>query len=120
MTARKHKSAIFQRVLDKAISFLVFSSLFISLFISIALTLALLFSFLLYGIPINVTLFLACFLATFSVYGINKMTDVDEDTVNLRNRARFVTQHRDEIEFTVAARFLQRSFSRSLIAFSRC
>jgi 4-hydroxybenzoate polyprenyltransferase len=62
------------------------------------------FSFLLYAIPIDaidVRLLLATFLITFSVYSLNKMTDIGEDTINLPYRSRFIAQHKRTIAVAV-------------------
>ncbi|MEN4006604.1 MAG: UbiA family prenyltransferase [Methanobacteriaceae archaeon] len=70
----------------KIISFLVLSSLFIS----INCLLATYFSFLLFNIKPNLNLLLAAFFVTFTIYNLNKLTDKEEDSVNLPERADYV------------------------------
>lgn len=73
------------------IKFFVSSSLFLS-FNSVLL---LYFSFCLYQIPPSPTILTASFLSTFAVYGLNKVTDTIEDSINKphekrNNRSRFL------------------------------
>lgn len=97
MLTGRSKSEVVLAPLDHAVSLLLVSSLFIA--INGALLLFL--SFLLYAIPIDVRLLLAFFLVVFSVYSINKMTDLEEDAINLPYRTRFVVQHRRAITVAV-------------------
>ncbi len=62
----------------KSLRFLTSTSLFLSVNASAAVALG----FFLYGRPIAPEIILAVFFATFSVYGLNKVTDKVEDSVN--------------------------------------
>lgn len=62
----------------QSIKFFVSSSLFLSL----NSVLLLYFSFCLYQIPPSPTILAASFLSTFAVYGLNKVTDTIEDSIN--------------------------------------
>ncbi len=53
-----------------------------SLFLSLNSALVVVFGFSIYGHPIAPEIVLAAFLVTFSVYGLNKVTDKVEDSVN--------------------------------------
>jgi len=48
------------------------------------------FSFLLFNIELNSKLLLAAFFVTFTVYNLNKLTDKEEDSVNLPERGDYV------------------------------
>lgn len=97
MNAEKSRSNVVVALLDRTISFLVETSLFIAIVGAILLF----FSFLLYAIPVDVRLLIASFLIVFSVYSIDKLDDVEEDLINVPDRARFVIQHRHKIEAAV-------------------
>jgi 4-hydroxybenzoate polyprenyltransferase len=85
---RRLSQGIFENVnvwLEKIISFLVSSSLFVALSgFSVAYL-----SFLLFDIEPKLEISFAIFLVTFSVYGINKLTDKKEDSVNAPERTSF-------------------------------
>ncbi|MGB9978952.1 UbiA family prenyltransferase [Methanobacterium sp.] len=68
------------------ISFLILNSLFISL-VCFSLTY---FSFLMFDLEPNFKLILAMFFTMFGVYNLNKLTDKEEDSVNLPERAKYV------------------------------
>ena len=68
------------------ISFLILNSLFIS-FVCFSLTY---FSFLMFDLEPNLKLLLAMFFTMFGVYNLNKLTDKEEDSVNLPERANYV------------------------------
>ena len=53
-----------------------------SLFLALNSVFVVYFSFLLYGIDVSSPILLAVFLSTFSVYGLNKVTDQVEDSIN--------------------------------------
>ncbi|MCK4348986.1 MAG: UbiA family prenyltransferase, partial [Thermoplasmatales archaeon] len=86
--------------LKEGISFLASSSLFIA---TVSFCVAY-FSFLLFNMSPNYTLLFAASLVTFSVYNINKVTDKEEDSVNLLERYAFV-KHKERIliSFSVIA-----------------
>jgi 4-hydroxybenzoate polyprenyltransferase len=73
-------------VFEKFLSFLVFNSLFISL-VCVFLTFA---SFKFLNVSMNITLLLAVFLSTFSVYSLNRLTDMEEDSVNIPERGAYI------------------------------
>jgi 4-hydroxybenzoate polyprenyltransferase len=52
-------------------------------------------SFLLQGILSSALLLLAAFLLAMSVYSINRVTDLEEDSVNMPDNGRFVKKNRD-------------------------
>ena len=81
--------------LESALSFVTLSSILIG-----AVMVAILyFSFLLQGIISSALLLLATFFLAISVYSLNKVTDLEEDLVNLPDRARFVKRNRDYLLF---------------------
>lgn len=81
--------------LESAFSFATLSSMFIG-----AVMVAVLYvSFLLQNIVSSALLLVATFFLTISVYSLNKVTDLEEDLVNLPDRARFVKKNRDYLLF---------------------
>jgi 4-hydroxybenzoate polyprenyltransferase len=58
-------------------------------------------SFSLYGVGFDVSLFLAGFLLIFAVYNINKLTDLNEDAINLPERARFIEKYKHHMIFLI-------------------
>ena len=81
--------------LESAFSFATLSSMFIG-----AVMVAVLYvSFLLQSIVSSALLLIATFFLTISVYSLNKVTDLEEDLVNLPDRARFVKKNRDYLLF---------------------
>jgi 4-hydroxybenzoate polyprenyltransferase len=81
--------------LESAFSFATLSSMFIG-----AVMVAVLYvSFLLQNIVSSALLLIATFFLTISVYSLNKVTDLEEDLVNLPDRARFVKKNRDYLLF---------------------
>ncbi|MCZ3366118.1 UbiA family prenyltransferase [Methanobacterium veterum] len=68
------------------ISFLILNSLFISL-VCFSLTY---FSFLMFDLEPNLKLLFAMFFTMFGVYNLNKLTDKEEDSVNLPERANYI------------------------------
>lgn len=86
---RRLSQKIFENInawLEKFVSFLVVSSLFVA----ITAFSVLYFSFLLFGINPNPLLLSAAFLVTLSIYSINKVTDKEEDSINVPERAGFI------------------------------
>lgn len=82
--------------LDNVFSFVTLSSMFTG-----AVVVAILYiSFLLQGILSSALLLIATFFLGISVYSLNKVTDLEEDLVNLPDRARFVKKNRDYLLFT--------------------
>ena len=82
---------------DKIISFLIKSSILIAL-TGFSLPF---FSFLLYNINVDFELLFASFFVTFAVYSLNKLTDMEEDSINLAERAEFTEKNRKCIIFSV-------------------
>lgn len=76
----------FLKVSEKILSFLIFNSLFIAL-VCVFLTYV---SFEVFNVQPNLTLLLAVFLSTFSVYSLNRLTDMEEDSVNVPERESYV------------------------------
>ncbi len=76
----------FLSFLEKIISFLVSNSLFIAL-VCVFLTYTT-FEFL--NVQPNILLLLAVFLSTFSIYSLNRLTDLEEDLINAPEREAYV------------------------------
>lgn len=76
----------FLSVLEKIISFLVSNSLFIAL-VCVFLTYT---SFEFLNVQPNVVLLFAVFLSTFSIYSLNRLTDMEEDLINAPEREVYV------------------------------
>ena len=72
--------------LNKLITF----TLSTSIFISINGSLEVFFSFLLFNTTPSLNILLSFFFITFSIYGLNKLTDIKEDAVNAPERARYI------------------------------
>ncbi|MCZ7399381.1 MAG: UbiA family prenyltransferase [Candidatus Methanoperedens sp.] len=89
-------------IFNKLIAFLMKSSLFI------AMTAFLLpyFSFLLYNIRANVNLLIASSLCIFSIYSLNKLSDMKEDLINNPERVGFIEKYKNIIIFAVIASFI--------------
>jgi 4-hydroxybenzoate polyprenyltransferase len=68
-----------------------------SVFTAAVLTAILFFSFLLQGVNHEYLLLAATFFLGVSVYTLNKVTDVKEDSINLPDRTRFVKNHRTSL-----------------------
>ncbi|VUT27678.1 MAG: prenyltransferase [Candidatus Syntrophoarchaeum sp. GoM_oil] len=111
-------------LLDKFFSLLIISSVFIG----ITGFLLPYFSFLLYEINVNYNLLLASFLLTFAVYNLDKVTGIEEDSINVPERAGFIEKNKQVIIFAVviayitafALSFLQSHFAIFIILFPFC
>jgi|Deesub1362B_J571_1020462.scaffolds.fasta_scaffold00007_56 4-hydroxybenzoate polyprenyltransferase len=79
----------FKKVYDIAYSVLAFL-IATSLFLAISGTFKLYLSFMLYGTEPRVNLLLTTFFLVFSVYGINKLTDLKEDEINNPERVKYI------------------------------
>lgn len=109
---------------DKLVSFLTISSLFIA----INSFLLSYFSFLLYEVRINFDLLLVSLLLTFTVYNLNKLTDIKEDSINVPERGGFIEKNKHCVIFAVIASyvsaltlsFLQNPFAIFIILFPFC
>lgn len=109
---------------DKFLSFLIKSSIYIAV---IGASEAY-FPFLLYQISVEYSLLLANFLLTFTIYNLNKLTDIKEDSINLPERAGFINKNKKVITYATIASyvaalslaFLQNSFAVLIILFPLC
>lgn len=63
------------------------------------------FSFSLYGTPISYLLLLATFLVIYSVYGLNKITDTEEDQLNAPERSNLIQSHEKLFKYTAIAAY---------------
>src|SRR5271157_3960510 len=84
-----------QRWLERVFYFLTSTSIFMAAVIAATLYL----SFLLQAVVGGALLLIATFCLAFSVYNLNKVSDLKEDLVNQPNRAQFVKKYRDYIVF---------------------
>lgn len=91
---------------DKSVFFLTQSSIFIA-FNCLMLVY---FSFLLYGISEDFNLLLSSFFITFTVYALDKISNIKEDSINLPERARFIYKHRQIITAAIAAAYITAFF----------
>ncbi|MDI9436760.1 MAG: UbiA family prenyltransferase [Euryarchaeota archaeon] len=76
----------FLNISKNILSFLIYNSLFISL-VCVFLTYV---SFEVLNVQPNTILLFAVFLSTFSVYSLNRLTDLEEDSVNVPGRESYV------------------------------
>lgn len=88
--------------LDRFVSFLTISSIFIA----INCLLLVYFSFMLYGIDINSDMLLSSFLLTFTVYSLDKITNIKEDSLCLQERAGFIGRHKNILTFLTGASYI--------------
>jgi 4-hydroxybenzoate polyprenyltransferase len=86
--------------LYRAFSFLTISSVFAGLTIACLLAV----SFFLQGFY-SIQAVLACFFLAVAVYNVNKLTDLEEDSVNVPERARFVKRYYHYIIASVVVSF---------------
>ena len=113
----KHLHLLF----DKFVSFLAISSIFIAINASLVAY----FSFLLYEVRVDFNLLLASGLLTFTVYNLDKLTGIKEDSVNVPERAGFIEKNKNSVILaTITAyiialslSFLQNHFAISIILF---
>lgn len=76
----------FVNILEKTILFLSVSSLSVGISGFFATFIA----YLLLGIPVRIDICIAVFLMAFSLYSINKITDIKEDAINIPERLSFI------------------------------
>ncbi len=76
-----------------------------SVFIALNGCLKTFFSFSLYGTPISYPLILATFLVIYSVYGINKITDTEEDQLNAPERSDLISRHKNLFKYTAVSAY---------------
>ncbi len=105
-TGRKDLDLFF----DKSVSFLTRSSIFIA----INCLLLVYFSFLLYGINDDFNLLLSSFFVAFTIYSLDKLSNIKEDSISLPERAAFVCRHRRVITGAIAASYIS-AFSLSIL-----
>ncbi|MDY6964608.1 MAG: UbiA family prenyltransferase [Halobacteriota archaeon] len=84
-----------ERWFEKFVSFLILSSLFVA----ISGLSVICFSFLFFEIPPKPDMLLAFFLVTYSIYSLNKLTDKEEDSVNVPERADFIKNRENILIF---------------------
>jgi 4-hydroxybenzoate polyprenyltransferase len=77
-----------------------------SVFIALNGCLKTFFSFSLYGTSISYPLILATFLVIYSVYGINKITDTEEDQLNAPERSDLISSHRKLFKYTAVSAYV--------------
>ena len=88
-------------IINDFISFLISTSLFLA----ISGSLKVIFSGLLYNIfELNISII--TFLITFSIYGLNKLTDLNEDVINTPERAKIIKKIESILKFFVAFSFI--------------
>lgn len=91
----------FSKIFDKFVSFLISTSLFLA----ISGSFKILFSGLLFNMfAFNVVLI--TFLTIFSTYGLNKLTDINEDAINNPERANTIKKMRTVFKFSIALSFM--------------
>lgn len=84
------------------ISFLAISSIFIAL-IGLLLPYS---TFLLYNINIDFNLLLSSFLLTFTVYSLDKLSNIEEDSISLPERAGFISRHKKIFIYATVASYI--------------
>lgn len=76
-----------------------------SLFLAISGSLKVFFSGLLFSVfALNIVIL--TFLITFSIYGLNKLTDIKEDTINLPERSNTIKKIKPILKFSIAFSFI--------------
>lgn len=106
------------------VSFLSISSILIAL-IGILLPY---FTFLMYNIKPDFYLLLSSYLLTFTVYSIDKLSNINEDSISLPERAEFIVRHRKILIYVTIASyivaltltFLKNTLALSVILFPLC
>ena len=90
------------RLVGEVVTFLISTSLFLAASGVCKLYL----SFLLYDIAPRWNLLAATFLLVFSVYGLNKLTDIKEDKINNPERVKYVEKAARVLEYSVPLSFI--------------
>ena len=102
-----HKIATYisqEKFISKFNKFIIFL-ISTSLFLAITGSLKVLFASMLINIfAINITIL--TFLSTLSVYGLNKLTDLKEDTINLPERANIIIKFKPILKISVVLAFI--------------
>lgn len=102
---------------DRVVIFLSISSIFIA----INCLLLVYFSFLLYSISIDLNLLLSSYLLTFTVYSLDKLSSIKEDSICMKERAGFIERHKKILTYVTVASYIiaiYLSFSNSLALFA--
>jgi 4-hydroxybenzoate polyprenyltransferase len=89
-------------LLSSLIFFLSISSVFIAI-IGILLPYV---TFLLYNINIDLNLLLSSYLLTFTVYSLDKLSNIKEDSVSLPDRAGFIGEYKKILTFITVASYI--------------
>jgi 4-hydroxybenzoate polyprenyltransferase len=86
---------------ERVHSFVTFSPIYPLMFISACVVAILYMSLLLQGILSlsSALLLIAAFLLAFSVYSLNRVTDIEEDSINMPDGGRFIKKNRDYLLF---------------------
>jgi 4-hydroxybenzoate polyprenyltransferase and related prenyltransferases len=77
-----------------------------SIFIALNGCLKTFFSFSLYGATVSFQLILATFLVIYSVYGLNKITDTEEDQLNAPERSDLISSHQKLFTYSSVAAYI--------------
>ncbi len=102
---------------DRVVIFLSINSIFIA----INCLLLVYFSFLLYSISIDLKLLLSSYLLTFTVYNLDKLSSIKEDSICMKERAGFIERHKKILTYVTVASYIiaiYLSFSNSLALFA--
>ncbi len=102
---------------DRVVIFLSISSIFIA----VNCLLLVYFSFLLYGISIDLKLLLSSYLLTFTVYSLDKLSSIKEDSICMEDRAGFIERHKKILTYITVASYIiaiYLSFSNYLALFA--
>jgi len=92
----------FYSLCNKSVSFLAQSSIFIALICFMLVY----FSFLLYDISEDFNLLLSSFFITFTIYGLDKVSNIKEDSINLPERAGFIYKYRKIITVSIVVSYI--------------
>lgn len=89
-------------ICNNLFSFLISTSIFIAL----TSILELYFSFLLFSTLPNLNILLSFSFTVYSIYGLNKLTDIEEDAVNNPERAKIIAKICTLFKFSLAVSFI--------------
>ena len=85
--------------LANVFSFVTSNPMFPTVFVSTVVVAILYVSFLLQGVLISTLLLIATFFLGISIYSLNRVTDLEEDSINLPDRGQFFKKNRDYLLF---------------------
>lgn len=77
-----------------------------SIFIALNGCLKTFFSYNLYGAQVSYPLIIATFLVIYSVYGLNKITDTEEDQLNAPERSNLISSHQKLFTYSSVAAYI--------------